>query len=156
MQNAKPKPEDLIYLCGGEIDQGRFELSIWGDALDPEEITKLLGISPTDSYRKGDVNSKGRIKNHGSWSFDTEKISFRSGTSCEDAFLEYLKRLPGSTDLWRDLNRRFKCRVTMVLYMQTWNREFDISTEAMQELVSKNLSLHIDTYLESQDEDAEI
>jgi hypothetical protein len=54
-------PKQLVYLCGGDIDEGEFSLVITSDNLKPIEITKLLDIQPTDSYQRGDFNKSGKI-----------------------------------------------------------------------------------------------
>lgn len=65
---SKPKRKYI------EQDEFCVRLSIWGDDLDPDEITRGLGASPTDAWRKGDVNPwSGFPKLTGSWSIKTER-----------------------------------------------------------------------------------
>jgi hypothetical protein len=50
-------------------------LRVAGDELDPDDITRLLGVQPSEAYRKGETFSKGRARNlsarTGIWLFDT-------------------------------------------------------------------------------------
>ena len=48
-------------------------LRIFSDHLTPEEITAAVGIEPSETFRKGDLHSRGRLRReaHG-WFFSTE------------------------------------------------------------------------------------
>src|SRR5690349_7466783 len=97
-----PDPDDqLTYLCGGEIDAGEFSLSIVSDALEPAELTRLLGIEPTAQHRCGDLNSSGKVQfNHGRWEFSTDRLDFRAGSSCEESFDSFIRSLPDLPEVW--------------------------------------------------------
>ena len=143
-----------VHLCGGEIDAGKFTLQITSDDLQPAEITVLLGLQPTESYLRGDFNSAGKLKfNHGSWAFATDRLDFRTGSSCEQSFDAFMRSLPGAPDTWRRIAADNHACVLIVLWMRTRNREFDISTFALGELARRRMRLHIDTYLETDNED---
>jgi hypothetical protein len=150
-----PNQEDnLTYLCGGEIDAGEFSLAIWSEALEPREITQLLGVQPTEHYRCGDFNDTGKIQfKHGSWRLSTGRLDFRSGKSCEASFDSFVRSLPDFPGAWERIAAEHTARITMVLWMRTWNREFDISPFALGELAKRHLSVHIDTYLEEDGEE---
>ena len=146
--------DQLMYLCGGEIDAGKFSLRITAGDLDPDQITQLLSRQPTSSHRPGDTFGKqGRTYNFGSWEISTERLDFRSGQSCEEAFDEFVRSLPDTPAVWERVASECEAQVFLCLWMRTWNREFDISAFALGELVRRRLRLHIDTYLESDEED---
>jgi hypothetical protein len=42
-----------ILSFGGPIDDAAVSLKIYGDDLDPDQITGLLGVAPTHSHRLG-------------------------------------------------------------------------------------------------------
>jgi hypothetical protein len=150
------RKDKLTYLFGGEIDAGAFSLSVWSEALEPTEITQLLGLQPTEHYRRGDFNRSGKLQfKHGSWELSTGRIDFRSGTSCEERFDSFVRSLPDLPEAWSRIAANYTARVTMVLWMRTWNREFDISPYALGELAKRYLPVHIDTYLEEDDETPE-
>jgi Domain of unknown function (DUF4279) len=151
---SKPSGE-LTYLCGGEIDAGEFYLSIWSETLEPTDMTRLLGVQSTEHYRRGDSNSSGKMQfNHGSWKFSTGRLDFRSGKSCEESFDDFVRSLPDLPEAWNRIAETHNARITMVLWMRTWNREFDISPKALGELARRQLPLHIDTYVEADDEES--
>lgn len=69
-----------MYLCSGEIDAGEFSLRITADGLDPDRITRLLGLQPTSTHRRGDTFGKrGHSYKFGQWTFSTERLDFRNG-----------------------------------------------------------------------------
>ena len=41
------------FVVGGEVDRIEVSLRVAGDALDPQRITRMLGVSPTFAARKG-------------------------------------------------------------------------------------------------------
>jgi hypothetical protein len=150
---VKPKSEDLTYLFGGEIDAGEFSLDIWSDDLSPAEITALLGIQPTSHYLRGDSFGNGGLKrNCGSWTYKTKRLDFRSGKCCEEQFDDFMRNLTGDDAVWARISAQHQARILIVLWMRTWNREFDNSAYALGELARRRLRLHIDTYIESPEE----
>jgi hypothetical protein len=149
--------DKLTYLCGGEIDAGDFSLSIWSEALEPAEINQLLGMEPTEQYRRGDFKRTCKVQfNHGSWEFSTGRLDFRSGKSCEESFDYFVRSLPDLPEAWGRIVADHTARITIVLWMRTCNRELDISRFALGELAKRHLSVHIDTYLEEDNEETRI
>jgi hypothetical protein len=149
-------PKELMYLCGGEIDAGEFTLTITSDDLQPNEISGLLGIQPTAHHLRGaPFGKRGRTLNFGRWSLSTGRLDFRSGRSCEDQFDDFMRSIPDDTAVWERITAQHEAQVLIYLWMRTWNREFDISAFALGELARRRLRLHIDTYLDADDETAE-
>jgi Domain of unknown function (DUF4279) len=146
--------DELTYLCGGEMDSGEIILYISSEHLQPKEITTLLGLEPTRSYCRGEVSSNGkRVYNHGGWVFSSGPLHFRSGVSCEDSIDNFMRLLPENLDIWNRIVIEHDTHVSLVLWMHTWNREFDISTFALSELSRRKLKLHVDTYFKKSDKD---
>jgi hypothetical protein len=147
-------PSELIYACGGEIDAGEFSVSITSENLDPDSLAEQLAMQPTKSHRRNDTFGKsGRRYGYGEWCFSSGRLDFRSGKSCEKQFDDFVRSLPDDTTAWERITAEHEARVFIVLWMRTWNREFDISCFALGELARRKLQLHIDTYLESDADD---
>ena len=64
-------------------------------------------------------------------------------------FDDFVRRWPAEEAVWDRISSEHEARVNIVLWMRTWNREFDLSPFALAELARRHLPLHIDTYLES-------
>ena len=58
-----------------ELDEYVVTLRFFGDDLDPDEISQLLGSAPTASARRGDIR-QGKVRSYtaktGSWRFSTD------------------------------------------------------------------------------------
>lgn len=143
--------DDLIYAGGGEIDTGEFSLVITSDTLEPAEITGLLGIQPTDSHRRGDLNQAGKPFPFGRWRLATPRIDFRTGpVFFQNSFDAFVRMLPDARDAWSRIAGEYQAQVFVHLWMKTWNREFEVSFFALSELVRRRLSLHVDIYAEDE------
>ena len=65
---------------GGPFNRMFFELNAYGDDLDPQEVTKLLGISPTQSYKKGDERPRGsQFYKTGGWVLKSGEVQKKNG-----------------------------------------------------------------------------
>ncbi|ALF52984.1 hypothetical protein ACX27_09175 [Nostoc piscinale CENA21] len=61
---------EIVWIAGGEVDECSVSLRFWSDDLVPDEVTDLLGINPTQSYKKGDIfrgKVYDRIRKVGFW-----------------------------------------------------------------------------------------
>jgi hypothetical protein len=62
--------EDAIGVAGGEVDEYHICLGYYGDELNPDELSDLLGRKPNSSSLKGDLvnkNERTRIEKTGKW-----------------------------------------------------------------------------------------
>ncbi len=149
-----PDPDRVIYACGGEIDVGEFCLRIASEDLDPDQITALLGQRPTDSHQRGTpFGKRGHIHKFGLWRFSTERLDFRGGRAFYELFDDFMRSLPSEPGVWQRITSEHSAEVVICVWMRTWNREFDISASALRELSLRNLSIHIDTYLDCPDDE---
>lgn len=120
-------------------------LRIFGDALDPAEITHLLGIEPTGCARKGDIyrTASGRemVARSGSWRFDADvpgNLSTQIGA--------LLSTLPSDPTIWRELTEHYECDVFCGLFMQDGNEGTELLPEVMSVLSVRGLRLCLDVY----------
>jgi hypothetical protein len=67
-------------------------LIIWSEHLDPSTITELLGVSPTESHVKGDINRWGVKKEDGAWMLYGDRKHFATVAECVDNFLSRFPR----------------------------------------------------------------
>ena len=68
--------DEISAEVGGDPDECGVCLAIYGEELDPDEITQLLGCQPTDSHLRGDKKgprSPGFSK--GAWFLDNARRS---------------------------------------------------------------------------------
>lgn len=120
-------------------------LRVVGDTLDPDEITRLLGIVPTGSARKGDVRRTAADREvtaqSGSWRLDADvpgDLNTQIGS--------LLSELPSNPIIWRELTHDYECDVFCGLFMREGNEGVVLTPEVMSMLVVRGLRLGLDIY----------
>ncbi len=73
------------------------ELRIFSDEMDPENISKALGLEPTDSFRTGDVHCQGKLRREtNGWFLCTESSVDSKDTEAHIG--EILTKLDGKAE----------------------------------------------------------
>ncbi|WP_052055986.1 DUF4279 domain-containing protein [Myxosarcina sp. GI1] len=134
-----------IISVGGEVEQIKVSLRFTGDDLDPDFISNLLDCQPTISYRKGDVlfgKSFSRVADLGLWSLsDVEKDT----NTLEIKIRRLLNRVSADSAAWNWLSH-FQGNIFCGVFIEDWNRGFSLSSELMQYLVERKLTIDFDIY----------
>lgn len=123
-------------------------LRIWGDDLFPEEISKLLGVKPTMSERKGDVSvgkasGNKRVAKTGNWSLESA-INFEGDLDAQ--VNELFAQLSADLDVWRLLAARYSIDVVCGVFMQTGNDGFAFNAATLRLLGERGARLDLDIY----------
>lgn len=136
----------------GSINHSVAGLRFFGDDLDPDEISTLLGATPTNAYRKGDVLfgpiGQVRIAKTGSWRL---KATRREPEDLEAQIFELLDRLSPDLDVWRDLSTRYKTDLFCGIFMGSSNDGLPLSPKALLALGQRGIALDLDIYDASDD-----
>ncbi len=129
------------------LDETQVSLRFFGDDLDPDDITRLLGAAPTESCRKGDIlplwPDRTRIAKEGSWRL---RAPARVPGDVEAQIFELLSGLTQDMDVWKDLGRRYQPDVFCGLFMATGSDEFTLSNAVLDALSRRGLRLRLDLY----------
>lgn len=134
------------------MDHGKLWLSVDGDALVPDEITALLKVAPTESYRKGDPHRiAGKVRPTGSWCYQSPDMSFHE-KSVDECIDDFLTLFPSDTSVWEHLSSHYNVVLHVIGYMKTWNREFYFPRALVKRLALLGVDIWFDIY---QDEDEE-
>ena len=134
-------------MIGGMPELARItvDLRIFGDALDPDEITNLLGIAPTGCARKGDTHhiASGRevVARSGSW-----LLNAGAPGNLNTQIEALLTKLPNDPAIWRELSEHYECDVFCGLFMQDGNEGTELSPQVMAMLGLRGLRLDLDLY----------
>jgi hypothetical protein len=128
-------------------------LRIFGDALDPAELTALFGVEASLSHRKGDVRSarEGKPKFHktGRWSISAE-VKKPEDVNAQIATL--LEKLPGDLSTWQALAARFEIDLFCGLFMNAANEGLLLNVATLRALADRNIKLGLDIYGPVEDE----
>jgi hypothetical protein len=139
--------------CGWQVvpmtilHQTAASLSFFGDDLDPDEITRLLGGKPTVGVRKGGVwhTELGVPKTayRGSWRV---RVARRSPGDLDSQVAELFAPLSNNMAVWNDLSRRFKARIFCGLFLNEFNEGLVLAPETLIAIGSRGLNLDLDIY----------
>ena len=130
-------------------DEFCVRLRFTGDDLNPEELTRLLGASPTDANRRGDMifNASGSLDYtalDGTWAIATK----RSTSDIEEQLLELFGRLTPDLDIWRSLTTRYEGDLFCGVFLFWFGHGFDMSPALHRALADRNLIITFDIYAE--------
>lgn len=131
---------------GGPIDSCSASLRLFGEDLDPDVVTTVLGATPTTACRKGDVTRlkvTTRVEPHGKWLL---MIDHRAGAELEVLINELLDRMTGDLRVWADLTGRFRADLFCGLQMEAWNRGLSFSPATLRRVADRGLELGLDIY----------
>ncbi len=134
------------FIVGGEIDRVEVSLRISGDAVDPERITRMLGVEATFAARRGEaIDREGVpvVQQTGIWIY-----ALPASTEWElgDAIRTLLDRLPADPSLWESLAAEFDTDVFCGLFLAASNRGTELPLDTMALLVERRLPLGLDIY----------
>lgn len=148
MHDLKNHKTGLFARMGGSFNRAFFLLELFGDDLDPESVSKAMGIAPTKSYRKDDERPKGsQYYRTGGWVLDSGEIGLTDDDAGDKRLQEWLSTLPDNATLWEAM-QKYEPRIRLVLYTDQMNAEFKLRPLAANELSCRGLTLLIDPYLE--------
>ena len=149
----QPNPiGELTWIAGGEIDECSVSLRFFGNDLDPNLMTTIMGIDPTISYRKGDIfhgKISDRIQTTGSWRYTTHKST---EIGLEEQINNLFNILPTDLDVWRDL-KKFDPDLFCGLWLKEWNRSIDLSSDTLMKIGERGLRIGIDIYFDGDETD---
>ncbi|HEX5139989.1 MAG TPA: DUF4279 domain-containing protein [Dehalococcoidia bacterium] len=136
---------DWIRL-GGLVDSSRVTICFYGDDLEPDELTRLLGMAPTHAHRPGDPVLSTRFRNtykKGAWILDLDDVE---GADPEDAIIQLLQWLPVDDPIWLELTAAFDVRIGLSLVLKDWTRGFSLGAATLERLGALGLRLDVEIW----------
>ncbi len=127
----------------------------FGEDLDPEEITRMLGKNPTKSERKGDVivNSKTgnkRTARVGVWLYGVER---KQPGDLDAQISEIFGALSNDLKIWEKLSKKYRADVFVGIFMHYENEGVSLAPETLKMLAERNLLIDFDIYYYGDSED---
>lgn len=131
----------------GRLSRSKAYLRIFGDAVDPDEITKLLGAAPTHAERTGEIvrspNGRERVVRRGNWRLEATD---RQPEDLDAQIAEILRQLTNDLNCWRDLAERFDVDLFCGLFMSSTNEGIVLSPAALEALGVRHIKIGFDVY----------
>lgn len=124
------------------LHESMASLRIGGDALEPDEISTLLGCEPSSKYRKGEARGKGRaIAKTGSWQLDaTNKAPGDLDAQIREIFEQI------NFEHWSSVIDRYEVDVFCGLFMSVSDEGFSISADVLKNLGERRIQLDVCLY----------
>jgi len=142
------RPEVVVEV-GGLVDETRVTLGVYGPELEPDEISTLLGCTPTSAHRCGDLRRNGIPPwPQGAWLLSVEG---KAPTGPEELIELLTARLPGESAIWERLTAKYSVRVTLGLFTGDWNRGFELSPSSISRLAAIGARVGFDIYADHED-----
>ncbi|MBK8237075.1 MAG: DUF4279 domain-containing protein [Deltaproteobacteria bacterium] len=145
------RPPRVLFEVGGPVDACSATLCIYHEDLDPDEMTRRLGVNPTTAFRRGfQRRSASRPMPHGAWLLRVSEPSLRT---VEDQLHRLLMQLVVAPDIWATVVAEHRVRISVGLHMSAWNRGFALSPTILAAVAKLNVELDFDVYVYDDTED---
>jgi hypothetical protein len=128
------------------IARVRVSLRVFGDGLEPEEVSALLGREPTRSHRKGDPLPPERgagVEPTGVWILDS---ALSEKAEVEEHVEVLLGTVSNDPDEWASLTDRFSASILCSAFLDQYNEGFEISPRLSHALAERGLVIAFDIY----------
>ena len=138
------EPSDAEAPKERDIDRLEIELRVTGPDLDPERITRMLGVNPTVAARKGEDLDRDGVpvtQRTGIWSYS---LPASPEWELGDAIDTLLERLPHDPALWESLAGWATVSVVCGLYIRGVDRAADLAPDTLARLAERRLALRLE------------
>lgn len=151
---SKSKDSERLVSVGGSIDRVKVSLRIFGDDLEPDEISSILNCEPTNKTKKGEiivgrVTGNRRIAPVGSWLLESAEDE---SVDLEEQVLSLLSRVNVNLEVWAELAQKYKVDLFCGLFLDEFNRSFWLTGKVLKKLSERNLKIGVDIYTPSSEE----
>ncbi len=130
------------------ISRARATLRVIGSDLNPEEISSLLGGSPTYAHRKGDdlrknPDARVRIAKAGLWALEAQ---LATPSDVNRQIVDLLNGLTNDLLVWKRIATLYCLSVYCVWFMEEGNEGEELSVETLHMLSARGIRLDFDIY----------
>ena len=134
------------WLVGTAADAADFTLWVVGDDLDPDEVTRLLGVEPTGAQRRGEARggpgSGPGAARTGSWRFT---LPLSTDWTLVSGLEALLAGLPADRAVWNQLADRFAVTIVCALmFLGEWKRGAVLPPALLGELAARRIAIGLD------------
>lgn len=136
-------PEGTVWF-GGPVDSWTVALRVFGESLDPDHVTALLGCAPSSFARKGDP-----FPIQGRWILKLDSREHDQDADVYDGIRLLMARLPPDLSVWASLTSRYSVDVSCVLFLRATNRGFGVPPDVSRWLAERNLEIGFDIYFDT-------
>jgi hypothetical protein len=114
------------------------------DSFDPAEITRRIGIDPTECWRKGDLHPKSGVKRKLSrWSLFSR---LARTAELEDHVKDILAQMDQKPEAFQSVSKEFGGHIQVSGYFNTEEPSFHFDQRTVEALAKYSLSVGFDFY----------
>ena len=127
-----------------DLNRLEIELRVTGDTLDPDRVTRMLGVVPTSAARKDesiDVDGVPTIQPTGTWRY---ALPASPEWELSDAIDTLLEQMPPDPALWESLVGWANASVICALFVHDVNRGADLHPDTLARLAERRLALRLE------------
>lgn len=146
--SARVRGIDIIGGVGGPVDEARLTLGIHGPDLEPNEITALLGCTPTSAHRRGEERRRSPPYSQGGWLLS---VVAKAPVGLDELVRLLFARLPQDSAQWELLATRYTIRVSFGIFVGGWNRGFELSPASLRQLAMLGVPVGFDIYVDGEE-----
>ena len=127
--------------------------SLYGDALDPAEISRLLCAEPHQAVRMGELvrghNQQLRVAPTGRWNVTT---GWETAPLLGRQIESLLVKMTNDLAVWREVEQRFETLVTVGGHFEDWTGGFFLPLTTLVALSERRLEIDFDLYANGSDD----
>ncbi len=132
-----------------ELSRSSVSLRFFGEALDPDVLTRSLGREPTVGAKTGQpwTTSRGAVKiaRRGTWRLHTSECA---PADLDGQIMKLLSELTADLEVWRDLTAKYQADLFCGLFLAEQNEGISLAPKTLQEVAIRNLKIDFDIYYE--------
>ena len=128
------------------LARSRAALRLFGEDLRPEEITALLGASPTSSHLRGEPDERrrdARVWPIGGWVLEADDSA---PADPDQQIAQILDQLTADPVVWQSLAARFRIDMFCGWFMDELNEGVSLSAATLRSLGGRGILLDMDIY----------
>jgi len=142
---------DLVGPVGGNVDEAKLTLGIYGRDLDPRELSVTMECEPTSSYRRGDRRINGLEPwPNGAWLLILEG---RRPTTPDQLVGALMKKVRHEAGFWDELRSRYTVRISLAIFVVQWTSGFELAPSSVAFLSNTGAKFGLTVYAEVEPED---
>jgi hypothetical protein len=155
-----PKPTDApagTVWFGGEVERVSLCFRVCSDALDPDEVTELLGRPPSSSQRKGQevLGPNGEVRRVGRTGSWVLRYAIDPKLTLAEGITSFVSTLPEDQVIWASLTSRFRVDLICDVFVRGMNQGFELPPSVLKMMGERGIILGVDIFCESDTEQAD-
>ncbi len=140
----------VVAVVGGLVDEVAITLAIYGESLEPNTITDMLGVQPTSCHRRGERRGpRSPTYAQGAWFLS---VRCESPVEPNEALLRLLDPLPDDDALWSRLASAYDVQLRLGVFFTGWNKGFSFSQQAVSKLARMRAKFGFDLYAHGEED----